>query len=482
MIEEVLKNGGQILLFTPTIRSSEDMASILRDRFDIEVQLVNSAPQGFKHYAEALNLIRLGNVRIVVSNRKGILIPFHNLKLIVIEDEHSSNHKHYGTNIYCVREAALIRARILNIPLLMSSSTPSSKTFQKSVEQEYKLLDLSHDQDRPKLEIIDINKQDIDNLRMSSDLHHEIAKTLASHKQVMIFLNRIGYSRKLTCTKCSTNIYCSECKANLTLFLDPNPHFSCRACNKFHYPLDELCCQVCGGNVIMKAMGTEKIEYHMKTKYPDSTVIRVDSKSDYYLQDTIERIERHEVDIIVATELINQKIPFSHIGLICVIDIDYIMLSEDWGDLEKTVGLIVDLAESAGTNARTIIQSSIPGNRYIKALETFDYRVMMDCLNKRLNSLENQIKTYQVNILIQETSKERMVDRAKEIMNYLLANRTNTTDVGRFGLRRKPVISGKWRGYIKVQSEMLDELYNLLKPLRKGHNCRLDFVPENIRP
>jgi primosomal protein N' len=479
LIEEVLHKKGQILLLSPTVQSSDALASVLSQRFAVKVGVINSY-QSLKSQAETINLARWGKLPLVVSTRLGILLPFKNLRLIIIEDEHNPHHKHYGAKtIYCVREAVLIRAHILNIPVIMSSNTLSSSIFLKAQKQEYKFLRLHDKPGAVKLEIMDTNKQQLDNLNMSSSLHKEIAVTLAEKKQVIVFLNRLGYARKLSCLNCNSNIYCPNCKANVTLVLRvAGPHCICRSCNKFSFLLGELSCQVCGGDIELKTMGTEKVEYHMRLKYPNSKLLRVDSQSEREINGSIALMQENAVDIIVATSKLNRSITFKHVGLVCVVGIDHILVSQDLGTIERTLGVIMDLAEAA--QSRIIVQSAMPNNRYLAALKSLDCVTMINTYGE-LQILESRHKAYRAHILLQDPEKNQLIEKAQELVAHLKAS-TKTVNVYNLSLRRQPLVAGMWKGYIPVQADSIDDIYELLEPLRKERSCRLDLVPEDVLP
>jgi len=386
LIQEVLFQKKQILLLLPEIALATHILERIAPFFGLHVVVYHSK-QSPKERLKTWFQVHLGHPLIVVGTRSAIFLPFKDLKLIVIDEEHDHAYKHTDSSpTYHARSASILLAQQHQAKVLLGSGTPAIETYYNTQSGKYGLVTLA---DRfgsakpPQLFFIDIN---IDEKRktlrenFSRILLDEITKNIDKGKQVMIFQNRRGYAQYVLCNDCRWVPHCLSCSVSLTYHQSLN-HLVCHYCGYMLLPL--LTCPECGSTKLHNmGFGTEKLEETLHLIFHNQKVDRMDldsSKKQRHYQTILKRVASGEIDILVGTQMIAKGLDFSNIQLVGVLDIDRLLHFPDFRANEKCFQLIAQLAGRAGRRddqGQVFIQTRQPNHPIFQYIYNHDYQAM----------------------------------------------------------------------------------------------------------
>ncbi len=327
-----------------------------------------------------------GSIKIVVGTRSALFLPWQNLGLIVVDEEHDTSYKQEDMGNYHARDMAILRAKIANFPIVLASATPSFETLYNVARGKYtrlRLMSRFGGAQLPKIETIDMREQrpeayklnpaDDDEIlgNLSPKLCAEISETLNQHKQVMLFINRRGFAPIVQCKKCGWVAECPECSIGLNY----HKHLGkllCHMCGKA-VALPEKCPQ-CGNEVSMRGAGLEKIEQEISIKFPNAKTALVSSDtimSREALERIVHKMEDGSVDIIIGTQILAKGHHFPNLTLVGVVDADMGLFGTDFRAGEHTFQQLFQVAGRAGRGefpGRVLLQTYQPEHPVITAI------------------------------------------------------------------------------------------------------------------
>ena len=295
--------------------------------------------------------VACGDIRIVVGTRSALFLPWQNLGLIVVDEEHDTSYKQEDMGNYHARDMAILRAKIANFPVILASATPSFETLHNVSMGKYKRLRLMSrfgGAQLPTIETIDMRVQRPEpyklkpddeneiNGNLSSQLCAEISETLNQHKQVMLFINRRGFAHIVQCKKCGWVAQCPDCSTGLNYHKRINK-LLCHMCGKTSELPDK--CPQCGGDISMRGAGLEKIEQEISVKFPNARVALVSSDtimSRESLERLVNKMESGDIDIIIGTQILAKGHHFPNLTLVGVVDADMGLFGTDFRAGEQT--------------------------------------------------------------------------------------------------------------------------------------------------
>lgn len=379
IISKTLKEGKKAIMLVPEISLTPQIVDRFITRFGTDVAILHSGLSDTERYDE-YRKISNGNVKIVVGARSAIFAPFNNLGVIIIDEEHSQTYKQENHPRYHARDVAILRSKYHNCPVILGSATPSLESFARAGNDIYKLLTLKKRAGKgvlPLVHIIDMkNEIKHGNFILSKKLTDKINDKLSKGEQIILLLNRRGYSSMLTCRDCGSVLKCPNCDISLTYHKTTNTN-RCHYCN---YSIKNvLCCKECGSNNIKEfGMGTEKLEEELNKKF-NARVIRMDidttSKKGMH-EKIIKDFGDHKYDILVGTQMIAKGLDFPLVTLVGVINADASLNIPDFRSAENTFQLISQVAGRAGRSdlsGEVIIQTYNPDHYSIKYASFHDY-------------------------------------------------------------------------------------------------------------
>lgn len=378
IVEEMLKRGKDSIFLVPEISLTPQMVYHFKSRFGDEVAVLHSRLSEGEKYDEYRKIVE-GKVHIVVGARSAVFAPFKNLGAIIIDEEHTTSYKQDNNPKYSAIEIAIERAKNNNAIVILGSATPSLETYARSIKGLYTLVELKHrvnTNNLPLVEIVDMSKEKHRGSIFSSRLITEVNKRLEKHEQIILLLNRRGYSSFITCSNCGYTAKCPHCDITLTYHKTSNT-LRCHYCG-YADKMNDIC-PSCGEKAIKTlGTGTEKVEEEIKKVF-NARVIRMDldttSKKGSH-EKIITAFKNHEYDILLGTQMIAKGLDFSNVTLVGVINADTSLMIPNYRSNEYTFQLLMQTAGRSGRgekNGSVIIQTFNPEHYAITLASKHDY-------------------------------------------------------------------------------------------------------------
>lgn len=380
LISEVVNMGKCAIMLVPEISLTTQIVSRFYSRFGSDVAIFHSSLSDGEKYDEYKKIMK-GEVHVVVGTRSAIFTPVNNLGLIIIDEEHSSNYKQDNNPRYHALDIAKWRSSYHKCPVVLGSATPSLETMARAKKNVYKYLSLNNRIGKsklPSIKIVDMAPEfKKRNMILSDELQVEIMKTLERGEQVMLLINRRGYSTIMTCISCGYTFKCPYCDISLTYHKTSN-HLRCHYCGYTLIKSD--ICPNCQEKAISDyGVGTEKVEEYVAKLYPSYKVVRMDTDTTSRKgahEKIIKAIENHEYDIVIGTQMIAKGLDFPKVTLVGVINADESLNIPDFRSGENTYSLLSQVAGRAGRSdlpGKVIIQTFNPDNKTLNFVKNNDY-------------------------------------------------------------------------------------------------------------
>ena len=379
IIKEVIDRGMQAIMLVPEISLTPQIVSRFRQRFNNEVAVLHSGLSDGERYDE-YRKIKKGLVKIVVGARSAIFSPFQNLGVIIIDEEQVTSYKQENNPRYHTRDVALFRCKYHNCPLVLGSATPSLESYARAKKGVYKLLTLNkraNNKLMPEIRIVDMKKEIRNNYHnISLELENAIKEKLDKKEQIIILLNRRGYSSMLTCKDCGEVIKCPNCDISLTYHKTSNT-LRCHYCG-YGTKVQDTCPSCYGRSLTMYGLGTEKLEEELVKKF-NARVVRMDldtTTSKKAHSKIIKDFLEQKYDILVGTQMIAKGLDFPNVTLVGVINADASLNIPDFRSSEYTYQLLSQVSGRSGRDKKegiVIIQTLNPEHYSIKYAKDHDY-------------------------------------------------------------------------------------------------------------
>lgn len=381
LISHVLSDGRQVIVLIPEISLTWQTVMRFYKRFGNRVSVMNSRMSQGERY-DQYERARTGDIDIMIGPRSALFTPFEDLGLIIIDEEHENAYKSELSPRYDARETAAVRAGDSRASLVLGSATPSLETYTRALRGEYGLFTMKErakkDARLPQVEIVDLREE----LRygnrsiFSRRLQGLMEDRLAKKEQIMLFINRRGYSNFVSCRACGEAIKCPHCDVTLTLHRDGR--MMCHYCG-YAMPQPKVC-PSCGSPYIAPfGTGTQKIETMAAELFSGARILRMDldttSKKGGH-QEILSAFARGEGDILIGTQMIVKGHDFPHVTLVGALAADLSLYAPDYRCGEQTFGLLTQAAGRAGRGAvpgRVVIQTYQPDHYCIAAAASQDY-------------------------------------------------------------------------------------------------------------
>jgi primosomal protein N' (replication factor Y) (superfamily II helicase) len=386
LIEKALSQSGQVLYLLPEIALTEALTLRVSTRFPEKVLAYNSALNKAKRVEAWHKVLKQDpSVQIVVGSRSALFLPFSNLRLIIVDEEHDTSFKQADpAPRYHARDTAIYLAQLCKASIVLGSATPSLETYYNATPtgaglSKYTLVNLQQryaEAVSTHIELIDL-REEYKRKRMhgffSQTLLNLLDETLERGEQALFFQNRRGYSTLISCQSCGHVKRCQSCDVGLTYHKGESV-LRCHYCG-FQEPFT-VKCSACGSlELHEQGLGTEQLEWHLAERYPQYSVIRVDSDSGASLSKRLKALKDFEAQrhqILVGTQMISKGIDFSNIGLIGVVQVDQMLYRADYRAQEQAFQMLLQVAGRGGRHsdkpATMALQTFDPGNRILRQL------------------------------------------------------------------------------------------------------------------
>ncbi|MBS1513304.1 MAG: primosomal protein N' [Bacteroidetes bacterium] len=381
LMERYFKEGKQVLYLLPEIALTAQIIRRLQKYFGGNIAIYHSKFNDNERI-ELWNKIRTGEVKMVLGARSALFLPFKNLGLIIVDEEHDASFKQQEpAPRYHARDAAIYYASLFNAKVLLGSATPSVESYFNAKQNKYALVEL---QERygglllPAIDIINVRQvAQQGKVMISPQLQEAVQTALDADKQVILFQNRRGYNPYLICGTCGFIPQCEHCAVSLTLHKYSNK-LHCHYCASQYPKL--VTCPACGSNNwLEKNFGTEKIEEHLDEVFPKHKIARmdVDSVRGKKAHDTlIQQFEQHRFDILVGTQMVVKGLDFDKVSLVGVLDADGLLSFADFRVNERAFQLMEQVSGRAGRKkeqGKVLIQATNVKHPVLQWVQQHDY-------------------------------------------------------------------------------------------------------------
>ena len=380
-MREVLDSGRAAIMLVPEIGLTPAAAAQLHDTFGDEVAILHSGLTDDER-AEQWHRIRRKEARIVVGTRSAVFAPVSDLALIVVDEEHDNSYKQEETPRYHARDVAVMRAKMSNAAVVLGSATPSLESYYNAASK-YRLIAMPQrveERPLPEVELIDMReefKETGEEQLISRKLNSEIADRLSRNEQVMVLLNRRGFSPVVLCRSCGNTVQCRNCDIPMTHHKAANK-IECHYCGYAEKKPEK--CPKCGSEYIyFLGAGSEKLEAYLHSIFPKARIARMDRdtvRGRHDFERVLSKMHAGEVDLIVGTQMIAKGHDLPGVTLVGVVGADAALKFPDFRSAEKTFQLLTQVAGRAGrgnTPGRVVLQTYFPDHYAVQFAAKHDY-------------------------------------------------------------------------------------------------------------
>ena len=377
-IARVLEQGKQALVLIPEIGLSPQLVSRFSRRFSVPIALLHSGLSDGERLS-AWQLAAKGEAAIIIGTRSAVFTPMLKPGLIIIDEEHDASFKQQDGFRYSARDVAVVRARHLDIPIVLGTATPSLESLHNALQGRYRHLLLPEragNAIHPTMKLLDVRQQPMEE-GVSQHLQQAMRHHLEKDGQVLLFLNRRGYSPVLMCHDCGWHSVCPRCDANMTVYASQR-RMRCHHCQSDR-PIPHQCPD-CGSTDLRPiGQGTERIEQHLQTLFPEREVIRIDrdtTRRKGSMDALLEKIHTASGQILIGTQMLAKGHHFPNVTLVGILDADQGLFSIDFRAAERMAQLIIQVAGRAGRAEKpgeVLIQTHVPDHPLLKLLVEKDY-------------------------------------------------------------------------------------------------------------
>lgn len=384
LIERMLEKNQQVLYMLPEIALTSQIIRRLQIYFGGYIAIYHSKFNPNER-VEIWNRVKSGEIKIVLGARSSMFLPFKNLGLIIVDEEHDTSYKQQDpAPRYHARDSAIYYASLFKAKVLLGSATPSIESYFNTQQKKYGLVTISErfgDMLMPLIEIIDtklISQKTFQKVLLTPHLEQHIQNAIQQKKQVILFQNRRGYTPYMICNTCGWIPKCHQCDVSLTYHKAKNV-LTCHYCATT-YPLN-LTCGACGSHFFkQKNFGTEKIEEDISEKFSNAKIARMDydsvkGKNDH---DTlIKQFEQHKIDILIGTQMLVKGLDFENVNLVGILDADGILGFTDFRVNERAYQLMEQVSGRAGRKDKqgiVVIQVSNTKHPVLQFVKDHNYK------------------------------------------------------------------------------------------------------------
>ncbi len=350
IIEEILKQGKQVLVLVPEIGLTPQTVQRFEKRFGNVVSVWHSGMTDNERL-QVWKQSKFGLNGVVIGTRSAVFLPFYSLGMLIVDEEHDESYKQQDSLRYHARDLALYRAKSLNLPVVLGSATPSLESLYNALSKKYTHLELPHraaQASMPSQHLVDVT-----GLQMAAGISPPMLKRLKIHlengNQVLIFANRRGYAPSLICQQCGHIESCDDCDMPYTLHLS-SQNIQCHRCGEYEDYREK--CSACGSfNVSTEGVGTEQIQQKMGQLFPEFSCVRIDSdstRSKQRLHDLLNEINSRKHQILVGTQILSKGHHFPNVTMALILNVDSMLFSSDFRAPEKLAQLVTQISGRAG--------------------------------------------------------------------------------------------------------------------------------------
>ncbi|MGO3589951.1 primosomal protein N' [Leuconostoc falkenbergense] len=482
--QHVLKQGKTVLFLVPEIALTPQMVRRVKSRFGEQTAVLHSGLSDGERYDEWRRIER-GDVQIVVGARSAVFAPLDNLGLIIVDEEHETTYKQSDNPRYNARDVALWRGEYYQIPVILGSATPSLETRARAQRGVYERLTLTQragGAKLPQVDIIDMKDTLADGpeTNFSAELKDKIADRLNKKEQIVLMLNRRGFSSFVMCRDCGFVPRDPNCNLAMTLHMDSHT-LKCHYCGH-EEPIPTVCPNCGSKRIRYYGTGTEKVAIELAELFPTARVIRMDqdtTRKKGSMDKLLEKFGRHEADILLGTQMIAKGLDFPDVTLVGVLNADTALGLPDFHASERTFQLLTQVSGRAGRaqkSGEVVVQTFNPQHYAIVFAQQHDYEGFYHQEMRARHAGNYSPYYYTVQIQASHSDENQAALKMLQVARWLRAHVDQ--DVIVLGPSPKPIAKMRNRYYFQIilkfkQRDMVD---NLLKTLKnRSQNSKGDL-------
>lgn len=468
-IEEVLKQGKEAIMLVPEISLTPQIVGKFISRFGDVISVLHSRLSDNERYDEYRKITE-GKSKIVIGTRSAIFVPFKNIGIIIIDEEHTASYKQESHPRYNAKDIAIWRSNYHKCPVVLGSATPSLESFARAGNNVYTLLTLTKrpgNSTMPDVLVVDM-KEEVkkNNFILSSILKEKIKEKLDKHEQIILLLNRRGYSSIITCKDCGHTEKCPKCDISYTYHKTSN-NLKCHYCGTSK-PLINKCSNCGSTNIKDYGLGTEKLEEELHKLYK-AKIIRMDidttSKKGEH-ERIIDSFGNGDYDILIGTQMIAKGLDFPRVSLVGVVSADASLSAPDFRASENTFQLLSQVSGRAGrstTKGEVIIQTYNPDHYSIIFSKNHNYLAFYKEEMKMRKLLKYSPYYYMVQIGISTKDYDLGFKEANKISTFLNEKLSKETIILGPSMANMFKVNNIFHYQIIIKYKKDDNLINCLK-------------------
>ncbi len=464
LIKREIKKSKQILIMVPEISLTPQLENRFKERFGMDIDVWHSKISPKKR-KEIWQKCFHGDSCVIIGARSSLFLPFANLGLTVIDEEHDSSYKQEDNIRYQARDLAVVKSNFEKSKLILASATPSLETINNVNSKKYHHVFLSKQYSGlplPKISLVNLSKNKLEkNQWISSELKIEIENCLNNNEQALIFLNRRGYSPLSLCVKCGYRHECKQCSSWLVMHQLKN-RLLCHQCGSIEEISND--CPKCSAKESIKFVGpgVERISEELND-YFQNKVIRVMSSdiinSPKKIKELVAKFSSKEIDIIVATQIMAKGYDFPNLSLVGVVDADAGLFGGDMRAIEKTFNMLQQVSGRAGRSKQTgkvIIQTYYPEQPIIKSLQKRDRNSFINQALSERKQFKIPPFGFMTSIIVSGSSKAKV----EKISQQLAYSNNHSDDINVLGPAEAPInlLKGQFRYRILLKGKSRKKL------------------------
>lgn len=487
--KEVLKQGKQVLLLVPEIALTPMMVERVQKRFGNDVAIYHSALNDQEKY-EQFQSVRRHEKNIVVGTRSAIFMPFDQLGLIILDEEHDSSYKQDSQPQYHCRDVAIWRGAVHHATVLLASATPSLETYARAIKDVYQLISLKSRVSNNLPDVSLINMQQTvkkgGSYILSPQLIEAMRLSLDRNEQVILLLNRRGYQPTIHCSECGTTLMCPHCDRALVYHKD-DQSAKCHLCG-YSIPVPSVCPSCKSPSLKGMGFGTQRLAEMVSELFPDKKIIRMDADTTARKnahRDLLAQFGRHEADILLGTQMIAKGLDFENVTLVGILQGDAMLYRSDYRSSELTFDLLCQASGRSGRGqkkGKVLLQVFDDQHYAVRCALTHDYLKFFEQEMRYRHLAGYPPYTYLASILYIHKDKESASEAACEGMRCLAEETFRL-----LGPSELMKVKDEYRFRICIKSKSLTQLRKAVYQLSRKHRSskskvrlQIDINPLNM--
>lgn len=493
VVNEVIKNGKDAIILVPEISLTPQITARFKGVFKDNIAILHSSLSDGERFDE-IRKIRKGLVHVVIGARSAIFAPLKNIGIIIMDEEHSESYKQENNPRYNTLDIARERSVTHNCPIVLGSATPTIESYARAKRGYYNLLEMEERVNKkplPKVTIVDM-KSEIrkGNMIFSDLLKDEIEKRLEKNEQVMLLLNRRGYSTYLSCKSCGYTFKCPNCDITLT-YHKTSDMLRCHYCG--YAENKKVICPSCKQKEITSlGLGTERVEEEIKRIFPFSKTLRMDADTTSTKgshNKIIEKFSSGNYNILVGTQMISKGLNFPCVTLVGVINADSSLNIPNYRSSEVTFSLLDQVIGRSGRDKMegcAIVQTFNPEHYSILCAKNHDYKTFYEKEMKVRKNLNYPPYCFLTLIKISSKDFNYGIEEAKKISQFLKRNLSFNTNILGPSIANVLRINNTYNFQVILKYKKDEKLYDKLNEMLKIYEgnskikVELDFNPVNF--